>query len=263
MNDNFLQSLETWCEKNDPRKANIAANSNNSSDGGVFMHSIVTGLDLKNNVITASENKVYTNKELCDACTTLIDMARISSGYNPQLPYADENQKNFNTFLKNLGDCPLLTIEFSESTHYNLSSKDANELVDEVANICTGIEIKDVDQVKDSIKKIVKSAFSHSKQEQHESFFTQGTLSADDKITYTNNLCNLSVVSNDKKGGKITSDQTDIRRVRVCFRSDLWGRYEDIVYNKHKQDVEHWVDLFRTPEGDKKVALTCFRRGNK
>lgn len=153
MNDNFLQSLETWCEKNDPRKANIAANSNNSSDGGVFMHSIVTGLDLKNNVITASENKVYTNKELCDACTTLIDMARISSGYNPQLPYADENQKNFNTFLKNLGDCPLLTIEFSESTHYNLSSKDANELVDEVANICTGIEIKDVDQVKDSIKK--------------------------------------------------------------------------------------------------------------
>ena len=34
MNDNFLQSLETWCEKNDHRKANIAANSNNSSYGG-------------------------------------------------------------------------------------------------------------------------------------------------------------------------------------------------------------------------------------
>ncbi len=190
MNDQLLVAIEKWCEENDPTKfQHPVVPVTNADEGGVFMNALA----LEGNTNQAPLSSSF--QEQCTGCMILMNMAMQASGYNPLDPYAAQNQKNFDKFLQILSSCPLFSIEFSESTHYSLQSKNADQLVDEISSICNAGEEKDVKQVKESLKKLVKSAFSHAKQEQRESYFVQGTICVNGKITYTNNLCSLSLIS--------------------------------------------------------------------
>ena len=217
MNDQLLMSIEKWCTDNDP--ANVqhpVVPVTNTDEGGVFMNALA--LEGNTNEILSSSFQ-----EQCTGCMILMNMAMQASGYNPLDPYSDQNQKNFDNFLKIISSCPLFSLEFSESTHYSLVSKNADQLIDEISSVCNAGEEKDVKQVKESIKKLVKSAFSHAKQIQ-------------------------------------TSDTTDIKRVRLEFHGDLWDKYKDKFDSKYASTVDDWAQKYSTPTGPKKVALTCFRR---
>lgn len=249
--------IEKWCEENNPTKFSQSSNPvTNEIEGGVFVNALALKTDANQAPLSSSL------QEQCTGCMILMNMAMQASGYNPLDPYAAQNQKNFDKFLQILSSCPLFSIEFSESTHYSLQSKNADQLVDEISSICNAGEEKDVKQVKESLKKLVKSAFSHAKQEQRESYFVQGTICVNGKITYTNNLCSLSLISEEKKGGTITSDTTDIKRIRLEFYGDLWDKYKEKFDPKFASSIDEWAQKYSTPTGPKKVALTCFRRGH-
>jgi len=288
MNTSLISAIDSWILLNDPTHSKNLANFNDSLNlsviqpigppGSVASGGLLVGNDRDNVLQNSKELKEKLNtpagldqfiKCPMDGCTSLLNMARVASGYNPALmgvetdpikkAQADaKNLASYNEYINRVMKAPFFNLELSDSKTITKTSSDWNALVDDIASLYEGIIKEDLDSIKKSLVTITKAAMSRQGSLETANLFTQSVLGAINNGTeayYTVNIysSHVAMVSNSSKGGSSTQSDFEIRRTKLKFRTSDWPNFAEKVYKKHVTAVDDWLETNISPTGDTQV----------
>lgn len=285
---NNLKQVDNWCLKNsipykEPKKIHLdgsgknkATEKNISVSGAILVGGGKDDALEKDSLVKMPEGGLshLTDKEYkkllktfknspFTGCTTVLDMARKSSGYDP-LSLSDDgvNDEKFKDYIKRVLDAPFFHIRGSDSSKYKGESKDWNEVIDFVSDLYDGVTAGEKEAITKSIKSLAKVAASKVDTKQHQSLFVQSTLKADKFVQVYIYSSHVTMETHNEKGGDSTKTDITIKKVSLDFYIDLWPSYAESVMNKHVKTVKDWLDDNTTKEEtSKKVNLTCLKDG--
>ena len=188
-------------------------------------------------------------------CTTVMDMARVTSGFNPQIPLKEGNYTSYLDYVKRIASAPFFHLEYSNTIEYHRESKDWNDAIDEIVGLYDGIKAEDENKIKESLVNLAKAATSRSDTKQKENLFVQNSLEASMQYRVHIYYSNVELVEHKSKGS--TSKQTDftIARTRLRFYDELWEHYAERVMKKHVKLMDDWLDDNTTKAGDQSINL--------
>lgn len=213
---------------------------------------IKTALDKKNR---DEALKIFKANPL-SGCTTILDMARITSGYDPNGDITEANKDNYLEYLKKVYSCPLIHLNTNMRETYNRKETSWEDAISQIAELFTGIADSNKDKIKRSIKNLANAAASHSNTAQGTSIFSVSAIN-----TSKNNVeiyiyhSNISLCENKSKGSDCKQTSIDIIKAYCEFRSDMWATYAEMIFNKHYEAVNNWINDNSTQNGDVKTNL--------
>lgn len=192
-------------------------------------------------------------------CSTLLDMARSMSKWDPLTPNDPVNVARFKDYVANIDKNPMFHLTMADSVTYDKKTSDWNKAITEIANLFDGISSEDKGKIKDSLVALAEAATSRSDTKQTTNLFCQNTIQANGEDV--NVFIYSSSVEFVESSGKSTSKQQKftIMRVRLEFKVDLWNQViATEVAKRHFKDLLDWLDRFTTKQGDSPEQLTCF-----
>lgn len=285
----LANAVDSWLTINDPRhmrhlrefqagllNAGSVPGALVESNGNVRSSAVLTGSD-KDEALrasdelkkllgdgTAPQDEKVKKFAACptDGCTTILDMARRSSGYEANSKDS-ENQKRFNSYCTRLLDAPFFHLLSRTTSELNQESEDWNGLIEKVADLFDGVASEDKSEVKKSLTNLVSTAFSHAGERQSTDIFTQSVLNVKGKdkkrecVVYIYSS-HVSVVANSAKGGTTQQMEYSVSKLKLQFRVDQWPMFAEKVLNKQFKAVDDWLTDNTTDDGPVKTNL-CIR----
>jgi hypothetical protein len=285
-NTDLANSIERWMALNDPRKpkklftASPRVTATLKSTAELFGKSeaVVSSAQLTgeeaNDVIESSKKlkksldekndqeglERFKNQPM-DGCTSVMNIARKTSGFDPLKPEIAGNLDKFFDYGKRILDAPFFNLGYSDSKKIHRESKDWNDLIQGVTDLFEGVKGDDIAKIKDGIQNLAIAATSRSSTKQAMNLFVQNVLQADGG-TYSVYIYFSSIeLQEDKKKGS-TSKQSDfnISRIKLIFRSGDWPFFAEKVWKKEVCAVDDWLNGNTTTKGDQPAKLAAFMR---
>lgn len=188
------------------------------------------------------------------------DMARIASKWNPMsLEDPGANELRYNDYLNKLLNMPLLTLDYAEHQRVVRQSSDWNELIDGIADLFTGIQASDKDQIRTSLTGLAKAASSKMSTDERTDLFCQSALNTGNDV-YQLFLYSTNVTFHEEKGKGFDTKQStfDVRKLRLTLKYDLWTRdFVQRLIGKTSDSLDDWINQNQTEVDDsvKIVAL--------
>ncbi|MEC4816464.1 MAG: hypothetical protein SAK29_24830, partial [Scytonema sp. PMC 1069.18] len=175
-------------------------------------------------------------------CTTVMDMARISTGFNPAAPLQEGNYSAFIDYVNTLTSSPFFEVYPSSNEEYRRVNEDWNRVVDDIVNYYQGITDADRGRVRMSLYQLIQAAVSRRDSWQSQTLFVQNTVQATN-----NNLIvfiyqsNVAIIEH---GRKRTSTETffKITKIILKFYVEHWVNYAELVIKTHIKLVRDWLD---------------------
>lgn len=196
-------------------------------------------------------------KNPISGCSSVLTMARSSSGFNPLSNDVTGQEPKFQKYLENVSKSPFFEIPFSSTTTIKQTSQDFDKVIDDIVALYEGITTGDKGKIKDSLVQMAKAATSRKETQQRETLFAQNTIqgSGSDVTVY---IC-YSTVQMTLKDEKSTSSQTDyqIVQARLKFFVDFWPIYAEQVMNINYTAVTNWLQDMTTPPGNAGSQKFC------
>ncbi len=181
-------------------------------------------------------------------CITVMDMARISSGFNPFNPLYPGNYNAFLNYVDTIARSPFFEANPPDIQRYHRKDDDWNGVVNAIVGYYQGITVSDRNRIRMSLHRLINSAGSRRDTWQKRNLFAQNTVKAekDDIIVYIYN----SNVSLTERGGKHTTTEVyfNISRIILRFYFQRWAYYAETVANKHIKLVRDWLNE-NSPDG--------------
>lgn len=196
-------------------------------------------------------------------CTSVLDMARVASGYDPNGDIkSTKNINAFNDYLKRVLACPFFHLSYSENSSYQRREKNWDTAINEITNLFEGIEEDNKKTVRNSITSLAKAVASNKNTKQSKNLFTVSSIYAPDNRNFIETYMyssSIQMEEHSKKGSD--SKQTDlvIRKINLTFNSSIWNSYAEKVLKKHIKLVDDWLDDNSTKPGTEKTNL-CFEQ---
>jgi len=280
MNADFAAAASSWLAMNDPVQGATLSRyyeslsprgleSTGKTTSGVVSNATLIGSD-RDRVLNASkELKNLLNKpegvnhfrsNPMDGCTSVMNMARVASGFNPALmaePGAGEaeqlrNVRTYNDYISRLMSAPFFNFEFNDKKNLVEAKSDWNALVDSISDLFEGVMAEDKASIRKGLVALIKAATSRVRTEQRQYLFTQSVLRAGtsgSSLDYNVNIYSSEVVmiADEGKGGTSTQASYQVLRTKLTFRSDEWPNWADRVWAKQVTTVDDWLDGNSTP----------------
>ncbi len=204
----------------------------------------------KMNSNKAEALKAFTASPL-SGCTTVLDMARISSGYDPNSDMSGDNKENYKKYLKKIVDCPFFHLRLNICDTYNRNEKSWNDAITQIADLFTGVADKDKDKIIQSIKNLANVVASNRNTRQGTSIFSVSALNTD-KNTVEAYIyhSDISMRESKSKGSDCKETSLNIFKIYLDFRNDIWPEYAEKVFEKHYKAVDDWLDDNTTKQGN-------------
>lgn len=189
--------------------------------------------------------------------TTILDIARIVSNFNPALPNDPNNVNAYNQYITKILQNPLMHLLSSDHKTFSRTTSDWNEVIDQIANLYDGVSASDKGKIVESLKTLAKAASSSSETKQTDSLFTQSTINCDDNIDIY--IYSSTVTMEETSSGKHDVKQVsfDIFCTQIRFTKELWSLYSDAVLAKHLALMDDWLNGIDTKVETEKTKLTC------
>lgn len=189
-------------------------------------------------------------------CTTVLDMARISSGYDPNIDMNGANQDNYRRYLSKVLNCPLFHLKLNTRDEYNRHESSWRDAINEIADMFTGVVEEDKDKIKQSITNLTNAVTSHRNTKQGTSIFSVSALNtAGDNTEAYIYYSDISMCEDKSKGSDCKQTSLNIYKTYLAFRRDLWPIYADQIFDKHYKAVSDWINDNSTPQGEVKSNL--------
>ncbi|MFF5994846.1 hypothetical protein AAGS61_08785 [Lysinibacillus sp. KU-BSD001] len=195
--------------------------------------------------------------------TTILDIARIVSNYNPALPTdkeSDETKKArvvaYNQYITKVLQNPLMHLKSNYEKKYTKRTSNWNTAIDEISNLYDGISERDKEKIKTSLKALAEAASSRSNTANTENIFAQNVIVCNDEeiefCIYSSSVTMLY------SGGKNTVKQVEftLNETHIRFTKELWSKYSDAVLAKHLALLDDWLTGITTPNSGQST-LTC------
>lgn len=229
-------------------------------------------IDANNNVKNALQTYGRFSNEVKESAqvspivglTTILDIARIVSNYNPALPTDQENDETkkarviaYNQYITKVLQNPLMHLKSNYEKKYTKRTSNWKTAIEEISNLYDGITEKDKEKIKNSLQALAEAASSRSNKANTENIFAQNIIVCkDEEIEFCIYSSSVTMLYS---GGKNTVRQVDftLNETHIRFTKELWSRYSDKVLDKHLALIDDWLLGISTPNSDK-TTLACF-----
>lgn len=189
-------------------------------------------------------------------CTTVFDMARIVSGYNPNEEVEGENRERYDDYVKRIMKCPFFHLKKNEIEYFHRKDKSWSAAIKEIANLFTGVTEGDRENITQSIINLANAATSNRNTRQGKSLFSVSTLSSDDHMVEVYIFStSISLIETKKKGSDSKQTDLDISKIDLAFAVDMWPYHAEAVYKKHLELIDDWLDDNNTRPGPEPTNL--------
>lgn len=189
-------------------------------------------------------------------CTTVLDMARISSGYDPNVSMDGANQDNYRKYLSKVLECPLFHLKLNTCDRYNRNESSWDKAIEQISDLFTGVEENDKEKIKQSIKNLTNAVTSNYNTRQGTSIFSVSALNtAHNNVEAYIFYSNISMCESKSKGSDCKQSALNIFKTYLEFRKDLWPVYAEKIFNVHYEAVDDWITANSTKIGEAKTNL--------
>lgn len=173
------------------------------------------------------------------------DLSRIKAGWNPvSLEDPDASTLKYNDYLRRLISMPLLSLDYSETQRIVRESSDWNELINSVADLFTGIQSQDKDQIRVSLTNLAKAASSRMSTDERTDLFCQSALNTGNNV-YQLYLYSTNVTFKEEKGKGFDTKQStfEVRKLRLTLKYELWVRdWVARVIGQTSSSLDDWLN---------------------
>lgn len=226
------------------------------SGGLIIGHKQNEAIDANNNVKNALQTYDRFSNEVKESAqispivglTTILDIARIVSNYNPALPTDQENNETkkakvaaYNQYITKVLQNPLMHLKSNYEKKYTKITSNWKTAIDEISNLYDGITEKDKEKIKTSLHALAEAASSRSNKANTENIFAQNVIVCnDEEIEFCIYSSSVTMLYSD---GKNTVRQVDftLNETHIRFTKELWSRYSDIVLAKRCSMIGYLV----------------------
>lgn len=240
------------------------------SGGLIIGNRLNEAIDANNNVKNALQTYGRFSDELKESVqvspavglTTILDIARIVSNYNPAIPGKEDAAAKkarvdaYNQYINKVLQNPLMHLLSNYEKKYTKRTSDWKTAIEQISDLYDGISAKDKEAIKVSLKALADSASSKSNTANTENIFAQNVIKFDEEVI---EFCIYSSsVTMIYSGGKNTVRQVEftLNETHIRFTKELWSRYSDAVLAKHLALFDDWLLGISTPNSGKS-PLTC------
>ena len=290
-----LSQIASWCNIHDPKHVRDAridsptlmsfletADSFHGISRPVVSHCTVVGnqaqqtLDRDNKIRSAISNhgKQISLEQVTNllrshpaaGCTTVMDMARISSGFNPLIPLESGNFQAYISYIKLLVTLPLFELEDDCTKTFSQQAADWNNVKKDIVNLYERISETDQQLINQSWIRLVNAATSHANTRQSENLLVQNILELTNEIHVYIQYSSVTfefvdtAVSSGKSVKHYYSQNYDLalHRIKLRFKIEFWPDSVELVVSKHRELVNDWLDGNTTKPGDDPLhSLPC------
>ncbi len=196
-----------------------------------------------------------------DGLQTTVNMCRVKSEYDPLDQEGKGTNKYFLLFTNQISAVPFLTLEWAQTTNIKQKSHNADEIINSFVDGFRGIFAKDKQDIRTSVKKLVKAALSYSSTRQKESNFVQNILDVDDKGKVHFNLyaSTFEILQTQNKGTITYKAEYSLSQASYSMSPSIWEVVRELLNQQHKQSIEDWINNMTTqPKEGSKANLLCF-----
>jgi hypothetical protein len=279
-----LTSLEAWLASVDPRSGRVAAAGFPVSAGAlgevtrplggstpIVSDAVLTG-GLEAQILERSAQikslieqgdlaagLEHFRRSPADGCTSIIDLARIGSGYDPTRFDAPENVRRFERFAAAILAAPVFQRQVLDCRPLSWSAASWGESTRRVVALFPALRGDDATRVRGSVERLVRAAASHPGQVQQGNLFVQAVLSsdADDYLVYLSYAhASFQEIHQRKRNPRYEARLT-VARAHLRFLGAAWPAYAEAVWSRHVCAVVDWLARNTTAPGPARVAL-CF-----
>jgi hypothetical protein len=282
-----LTSLEAWLASVDPRSVRVAAAGFPVGAGAlgevtrvlgegtpIVSDAVLTGgLEVQVLERSAQLKALIERGDLAaglehfkgspaDGCTSIIDLARIGSGYDPTRFDAPENVRRFERFAAAILAAPVFQRQVLDCRPLSWSAASWEDSTRRVVALFPALRGDDATRVRGSVERLVRAAASHPGRVQSGNLFVQTVLSADagDFLVYLSYAhASFQEIHQRKRDRKYEAHLT-VARAHLRFLGAAWPAYAEAVWNRHVCAVVDWLARNTTARGSARVAL-CFDPG--
>ena len=278
--------LEAWCRRNDPRLRGLrrvltrnhlvafdslieaAEGATHTVSGAILVGdetqaSLNSSLQAKQNLPTDGSNPADSNpfveafvKAPAAGATTMLDMARISTGFDPLDPALDENVAAYQAYINEVLNNPMFHLEMADKRTLQVKEQDFNKLIRDIADLFDGIKEEDEAKIKDGLTRLAEAATTTKDVRQSTDLFVQNAVQVDDgDIKIYIYYSTVTMIVHD---GKSTTKQTDytVMRTRLKFQTEFWNEFTaGAIAQRHFKDLGDWLDGNTTRSGDDQQEL--------
>lgn len=189
-------------------------------------------------------------------CTTVLDMARVASGYDPNGNMDDANKTKYQDYVNRVLKCPFFHLVMNEHETFHREESSWGDAIDQIADLFSGVTAKDKEKISQSIKNLANAVSSKSNTKQGTSLFSVSALNSDEHTVeayiYSSNI---SMIESKSKGSDSKQTEVDIYKTNLSFDTEMWQYYAKKVFEKHFKLIEDWLDDNTTEPGDEKTNL--------
>ena len=189
-------------------------------------------------------------------CTTVLDMSRIASGYDPNGDMDDANKEKYQNYVNRVLKCPFFHLVLNEHQTFHRQESSWNDAINEISNLFSGVAVKDKDKISQSIKNLANAVSSNSNTRQGTSLFSVSALNSDEHTVeayiYSSNI---SMIESKSKGSDSKQTDIDIYKTNLSFDTEMWQYYAEQVFEKHLKLIEDWLNDNTTEPGNLKTNL--------
>lgn len=265
--------VDNWLESNYVNSLGISLNDsdfaeNTSITGG---SAVLTGSSAENERIVGRELSLITDvNELAERLvaspanfvTTVMGIAQSRSGWKPLEPESPGNTESFKKYIDQIMKFPLMIVNKTDTTKVTYSEGNYNSLIDNIADIYSGMSDGDKNSVKNGLTLLAKSCMSRVNEKQQKVLFTQSTMCVNNEVTVSFYSSNILMEKKHSSGKNAPADEFSseviVSRVDIKFNSVALNKTiaKKICLILFKS-IDDWLDETTTQQTDKSIKF-CF-----
>lgn len=190
-------------------------------------------------------------------CTSIMDMALTSSGWNPLDPRQVGNYAGFMNYATTLGRTPFFTQPPATGTKTLPGGKNFNALIGQVANLMPGLTNADRERITTTVLHLAHAVFGpggggNVQRSAMSTLFTQQALGVNSgQIQINLYFCQVAMVykHTESKHSSSTTEQSSftVHRFTTGFQTSIWEQYAEAVAKKQITVVDEWLKKTTSP----------------
>jgi len=172
-------------------------------------------------------------------CSSILDIARISSGFNP----FETEVSVFNKYIKALTSSPFFAMNKFETANHHRGESNWDSAINSIVDLYDGVKDNDKAGIKNSLVNLAKSASTKLDIRNSETLFLQSVIQVNEgNVTAFLYSSSIDLEETTKKGFESKQLDVSIKKLELTFNEQLWHQYAHLINQKTVKLITDWAD---------------------
>lgn len=178
-------------------------------------------------------------------CTSILDIARISSKFDP----FESQFSAFDRYIKTILSSPFFTVVKFEDTLHHRKEQNWDSAVNAIVDLYDGVQDRDKYRIKGSLANLVRSVATRENIKNAQTLFMQTVLNVTpDHVEAYLYSSHIELEHSISKALDAKQIDISIKRLDLRFNKDLWYEHAPLVSKKQLSLISDWIGQNSLPE---------------